>query len=626
MLKYQYMESINHDLPDKILPILVEYCEVDGYILFPTENNNDNIISEIERLELHEIYTKIFSITQNNLIKRYEEIFKCNENISKEVVLRTLPDLLKVFFESTVRVKKAIDNSQHSLSVVKIQHVDKHISTVDGFLDKVKHDPDFNAELIYMIGRMFNLQHSKVSVNYDKPISHHKTFINNNSRLYKRNILNGLFARAKQVYFSIRNYFFTPVIGIINASYLNSVFVARGWYGKLFKKISLDVTAIEKEKNLIMRNDIFKYEDFDNIEIDMLLDKMNLNKNEKIRYKESIVSYLIDLYPKNSLEMFLDNIDTAKKNMNIFDFDCILTGSSTGFESLYFLCLARERNIKIFRLQHGGYSGYRKLSYYRDYLWNWEYALCDEYLTWGWSNDYVEMFVPFVSPWLSGRKLFWNKNLSIVSKKYDFDIVIAPTRLQKYTSVGNVNTVDDIFQRSNDLVNIVLNLSVKNIRILYKSPSIASSRSYSNSIEKMKKIGGNNFFIMSNIDKGLTLELLESAPIILWDVVGTGFLECMASDIPTVVYINNYSLYEDYMVAMLKKLEKVGIVHRDTKSISFIVNQYKNNMGDWFSDIERKKCIKEFTNLFCNTSDCWDDELIAKINLLGSHNDHKLNL
>ena len=213
-----------------------------------------------------------------------------------------------------------------------------------------------------------------------------------------------------------------------------------------------------------------------------------------------------------------------------------------------------------------------------------------------------------------------------MSKKYDFDIVIAPTRLQKYTSVGNVNTVDDIFQRSNDLVNIVLNLSVKNIRILYKSPSISSSRSYSNSIEKMKKIGGNNFFIMSNIDKGLTLELLESAPIILWDVVGTGFLECMASDIPTVVYINNYSLYEDYMVAMLKKLEKVGIVHRDTKSISFIVNQYKNNMGDWFSDIERKKCINEFTNLFCNTSDCWDDELIAKINLLGSHNDHKLNL
>jgi len=67
------------------------------------------------------------------------------------------------------------------------------------------------------------------------------------------------------------------------------------------------------------------------------------------------------------------------------------------------------------------------------------------------------------------------------------------------------------------------------------------------------------------------------------------------------------------MVTMLKKLETVGIVHTDEKTIAPAVQLYKNNTNDWFSNAKRKKYIRQFTNLFCNTSKNWDKELISII-------------
>jgi len=604
-----------------VQPILVETCEIDGFLLFPTENNNGIIISDVEKLELDKLYTEIYVTVVDNMSNRYKETFKCNENISIDIVKHTLPPLLQAFFELSIRVKKAIEKNNSNLSVVKVESYDPP-DTIEYFVRKMRSDANFNGNLIHMIGLAFGLKEFKGQgvISYKKKDTHQKSFFNNNSRMYKRNLLNGVIARVFFFIYSISNHFFKPLVAVIGPSMVDSALVVRGLYGRLVKKITLDFTVPKKDHNLVMRNNIFKYEDFNNIETDMLLGRMNLNDSEKTLFKRLIVSYLIDFYPKQSLEMFTDYIDTTKKYLDTINFKSILTGKGANTKSLYFLSLARENGIKTFSLQHGGYYGYHKFGH-NTYCWYNDYISCDKYLTWGWGKDtndttINERFVPFVSPWLSERKKYW-KNLKISETyKYPFDIVIAPTRLQAYSPVGNVNTIDSVLQKSKDLINFVKELSGKDIRILYKSPSIASSKMYSNSIEEMKKIGRNKFFIMKNIDKGLSLELLEkSAPMILWDVVGTGFLECMSCEIPAIAYVNDYSLYEDNFVIELKKLEKAGVIHSNMKSITSAILLYKNDKNGWFVNKERSKVIKEFNDLFCNTSDNWDNELIDCLDL-----------
>jgi hypothetical protein len=357
---------------------------------------------------------------------------------------------------------------------------------------------------------------------------------------------------------------------------------------------------------------------------------MSLNAQECILFKSTLVKYLKIFYPVDSLEMFHSYVRELDKKFNDIKVNSILCASGSDAKSIYFYSLARERKLKVFRCQHGGYYGYYKTRYYyENYRWLVEFGNCDYYLTWGWDDDMRHNLcntkcLPFVSPWLSGRKNFWNKNLRIFSKKYSFDIVIAPTRLSPFSSTTHINSIDEISLRADNLVSVVQKLTGVGLNVLYKSPSLLSNEGYKASINRMETIGKHKFHIMHRIDKGITLDLLEQAPIILWDTVGTGFLECMACGIPTVVYIHSYLSFTEQMEAILRKLERVGIVHTNEKSLSCTIQSYQNNMSKWFLNEKRKMCIEEFNNLFCNTSDSWDDELIAKINFLGSHSVQKV--
>jgi hypothetical protein len=597
-------------------PILVKKCKEDGYVLFPNEYKNGSFISIEDRLKLHEIYIDIYRKLIYSITNRLKNKKKYDKDVVEEIVSHTLPGMLQVFLNLSVRVKKAIDDKNGNLSVVKMSNIFIP-DTIEEFVGKAKADYNFNADLVYIIGQVFGLSDSEANIDYIKNSNLQKTFVNNNSRLYKRNVLNGIVRRLQQVYYLLRNVFYTPEFCVLNASILDSPFTIKGLYGKFFKKISLDTDVTINEYDGVLRDDIFKIEDFDIDEIDVFLDKINANHKQRILYKEALVSFFCTYYPKHSLEMFQDYINLMSKQIHRNRTKAIIIGS-TCTQSLYFLSLAKKNGIKVFSLQHGGYFGYLKLGFYNHDSWLVEYQSCSHYLTWGWKgNDRIYSdeykFIPFVSPWLSERKQFWKRNKIYLFDKHTYDVLIAPTRLTELSTEVDFNTIDDILFRPYDLIRIVQELSTENINMLYKSPSLASSRSYYNALSKMKEIGGNNFSIINNIDKGLSLELLEQSSIILWDVVGTGFLECMASDIPTMVYISTYLLFTRDMVSVLQKLEKVGIVHTNEKTLLRAVKLYKNNKNDWFFDVERKKYIRQFTNLFCNTSKNWDKELINEI-------------
>jgi len=598
-----------------IVPKIDDHSVNDKFALYPTENNNEMVVTEEEHLELYDLYSKIYPIAVDNIAKRYESSLECDARIAKAVVSNTLPRLLKIFFDVLFRIKKVLKNNNASIALTKRKNKPY---TVNELIQKMRTDCELNAELIYLVGSIFSLEKVSIKLDYNSPNQQATDTANHNSRLYKRTVFYGVIARLKSIYFIVRNLFFTPRIGTLDESYIDAPMVNRGLYGKYFSKINFHIDITEKNDDLGLRKSVFRYEDFENDEIDCLLNKIGLNVKENILCKKKIIEYLHFYYPNDSLEMLPDYVKVMTDKLSNLNIHSIITGSGGGIKSACFLTLAKNRGIKIFRLQHGGYYGYNKSGYNEnDYEWSNEFSICDHYLTWGWGGKnklkYNNKFIPFTSPWLSDRKNFWKKHLRINDEKYAFDIVIAPTKLSPFSAPSDINSTDMLPLKSSELLRIVNKLTSNGVNVLYKSPSITSSLEYSESINKMKNSAGKKFHLMKKIDKGLTIELLEKAPIILWDTVGTGFLECMACGIPAMVYVSNYQLFFDDIIPMLHEMEKVGIVHRNEKTILSTVIKYNKNRTDWINNKKRNMIVKEFSKKYCNTSDNWDKELICEI-------------
>ena len=74
--------------------------------------------------------------------------------------------------------------------------------------------------------------------------------------------------------------------------------------------------------------------------------------------------------------------------------------------------------------------------------------------------------------------------------------------------------------------------------------------------------------VIKKIDKGFDEELLKHSNLILWNQPGTGFLECISAQIPTMVFWTRLSTEEEgWARDIFEKLEKVGIVHSNTTTL-----------------------------------------------------------
>jgi len=93
---------------------------------------------------------------------------------------------------------------------------------------------------------------------------------------------------------------------------------------------------------------------------------------------------------------------------------------------------------------------------------------------------------------------------------------------------------------------------------------------------------------------------------VLWDQPGTGFLECLSSNIPTMVYWPRiYSQEEVWLKPLFMELEHMGIVHRDIDSLVEEMHLFKLSPAAWMNDIERVSLVNRFCREFAWTSSKW---------------------
>ena len=122
---------------------------------------------------------------------------------------------------------------------------------------------------------------------------------------------------------------------------------------------------------------------------------------------------------------------------------------------------------------------------------------------------------------------------------------------------------------------------------------------------ELEEMGGDNFKLCDNYDKGLTFELLEKCNLVLFDQPSTGFFECVNCNIPTMVLVPSFYEFEDWCINDFKLLEESGLLHYSSKSLIDEMEKFLLNPSAWMNNSQRKLIIKNFSTKYALTDNKW---------------------
>ena len=94
------------------------------------------------------------------------------------------------------------------------------------------------------------------------------------------------------------------------------------------------------------------------------------------------------------------------------------------------------------------------------------------------------------------------------------------------------------------------------------------------------------------------LELYYKSKLVLHTYIGTGYLETLTMNIPTIIFANTKEcMLKEETLKYLEELKKVNIFHDNYVSAAEFINSNWDNIHDWWaSDIvqntRKKFCIK----------------------------------
>lgn len=94
---------------------------------------------------------------------------------------------------------------------------------------------------------------------------------------------------------------------------------------------------------------------------------------------------------------------------------------------------------------------------------------------------------------------------------------------------------------------------------------------------------------------------MNSAKLIIHTFFGTGHLESLAINKPTLILmVNDLSLLNKKSIIYIKKLIKFGIVHRTPESLLKTLERLDDNkLENWWNNKERQNLLKKYRNDFC---------------------------
>ena len=345
---------------------------------------------------------------------------------------------------------------------------------------------------------------------------------------------------------------------------------------------------------------------------ELLLSQLDpcIQRHELSSLSKAYAHILIDWFPIAFLEGLSQNLKkiTACSNtaniVGIIGHDAVsdvgyLTGAS-----------ARLAGKLVIGVQHGGHYGYIEDM---SIVGQFEYSFYDKMITWGWTHIDSHFpqceTIPLPCPKLSEQPLKANylrsaKRLSVNAS----DILFLSNLFHRFPHVSTcgqarVDFIDEITSAQEDLVRTIKNAQ---LTMDHKPYSLRYVDLYPEHYRRLGAAGGANYRLLKSTQKGLSVDLIKTCRIVLWDQIGSGTLECFTSDVPTIVYWKHiYSREAPWARRLIADLERCGVVQTDAGKLAQEIKTYLSDPEGWMANKERKEAIQAFSQKFSLTDPCW---------------------
>lgn len=340
------------------------------------------------------------------------------------------------------------------------------------------------------------------------------------------------------------------------------------------------------------------YDDFkDNFFIN--IKKNTISRREFIKLynkNDEFTKLLFSLFEQNFPLLFLEGFSDMRKvalNRNRKLTKVYITSNSYYFNYLYKFFIAEHIDkISLVGIQHGG-------SYSVDNFCNveiYERDILDYFITWGWEDDYHTKAC-------TDEKL----NQKIKSKKNGYILFVMNDMLKYLYRM-------DLFYQSSaiKLAYLPKTLSFFNSigsidRFLVRTYPVDSGF-------KIKQTIRNTFPNIKLDDHSKTFHCrLKNARLFVSDHMNTTYLETLAMNFPTVIFIdkNYYSFRKPEIIQLLIDAK---ILFYDEIEAAHHINSIYDNIDDWWLSDEVQKARREFCYHYARTSEDWAREYIKVFN------------
>ena len=339
-----------------------------------------------------------------------------------------------------------------------------------------------------------------------------------------------------------------------------------------------------------------------NSKINSNRDKINLNYDYENIFEEFICNLIPQQIPKSILEDF-DYTRIKSKEMNWPEKPKLIFTSHImpkTLQSMYVAEKVENFGTKLIHGQHGGVYGQYLFTSMQDY----ELDVCDKYLSWGWNLPNNKKIIPF--------GVIKDLNKFKFNKKKAKNLLMILLSRNPYTHrLNSYSGTNQIAKYYEDNINFCKKLDNN---ILEECLTLRfHARKFGWNEENMFK----SQFPKVKIDSGYSdlHELLKKSRLVLHTYVGTGYLETLGSNFPTVIFANlDECLVNEETKEYLKILEKVKIFHQNHSSAVKFINDNWNNIEEWWNNDETQEARIIFCERFAKINENKVNKLFKVIN------------
>lgn len=586
----------------------VQPVHSNSFGLFPSESQAGVTFSRAERLDLSRQYSKLYRLYIQHLSESISNEYNISELAAKVLVRRAVVPMLHCFLERLIRINKFIKHVGTNV-VLPSQCIYSSLEFIEDFQNAAVSDPEFNQSLINNIGQIWQLSQDSEVIEYINTPTQ-SSFKNNLVYFYSGSVWRILKKIKLKILASLPLSKF-PTISLSNDY---NVFFENNFYFRCLRRINMDWSISSIESNQELREKFFSYSENSNFydEFMLFLSLQGLSSNQQNRALEIFKQYMISYYPTSLLESIPENIRNAEMALQPFKKNALICSGAGNTKSTFIIALAKKMGMKVIKCQHGGYYGY--LEDTPQFL-EIEYPDADIFISWGWKQppDYYttkKMHVKDLpSPWLSERKKYWRNYKFAGTREYDF--LFMPNMVKRFPFPphgASTARIELIHEYIADIKAVVKAIAENDLSILHKPYNTTTVQLLKNTMSELELLGGGKYSCISQLDKGLTYELINKCHLVLWDYPGTGFLECISSNIPTMIYWPRTYVHEEECAKnIFLELEKHKIVHTDMDSLITEYEIYKRSPKEWMNNNGRVNAANKFCREYAWASEDWVD-------------------